>query len=97
VSLASAAAWFAEPLRRGLTTPDGVLGGNFGGYRVYQAKEGWIALAALEVHFQGVLLRALGVPSLDPVVLQDAFLTRTAVEWEAWAREHDLPLVKVHT
>jgi crotonobetainyl-CoA:carnitine CoA-transferase CaiB-like acyl-CoA transferase len=94
VSLASTAAWFAEPLRQGITTSDGVLGGNFGGYRIYQTRNGWIAVAALEAHFQQALRQALGVPTLDPAVLQEAFLTRTADEWVAWARENDVPLAR---
>jgi crotonobetainyl-CoA:carnitine CoA-transferase CaiB-like acyl-CoA transferase len=95
VSLAEAAAWFAEPLRQGLTAPGGVLGGGFGGYQVYRTAEGWIALAALEPHFQHVLADALGLSGLDPNELQQRFLTRTADEWMEWARERDLPLVKV--
>jgi alpha-methylacyl-CoA racemase len=95
VSLASAAAWFAEPLRQGLTAPDGILGGGFGGYGVYQARNGWIALAALEPHFQQALRQTLGVARLDPALLQETFLNRTADEWVVWARENDLPLVKV--
>jgi alpha-methylacyl-CoA racemase len=95
VSLSSAASWFAEPRRQGLTTPSGMLGGGFGGYRVYRTKEGWVAVAALEQHFQKALAAELGVPGLDSGAMQQIFLTRTADEWVARARERDLPLVKV--
>jgi alpha-methylacyl-CoA racemase len=95
VSLANAAKWFAEPLRQGLTKPDGTLGGNFPGYRIYQTRKGWIALAALEPHFQEGLARALGVDSLDLSRLQEIFMTRTADEWAPWARGRDLPLIRV--
>jgi crotonobetainyl-CoA:carnitine CoA-transferase CaiB-like acyl-CoA transferase len=95
VSLAQTAAWFAEPLRQGLTTPGGVLGGGFGGYQVYRTAQGWIAVAALEPHFQRALAAELGLVTLDAGQLQAKFLSRTAEQWAAWARERDLPLVQV--
>jgi crotonobetainyl-CoA:carnitine CoA-transferase CaiB-like acyl-CoA transferase len=95
VSLDQAAAWFAEPVRQGLTTPGGILGGGFGGYNVYRAAQGWVAVTALEPHFQRALANQLGVSGLDAEELQQRFLTRTAEEWVTWARERDLPLVEV--
>jgi crotonobetainyl-CoA:carnitine CoA-transferase CaiB-like acyl-CoA transferase len=95
VSLAEAAEELAAPLRHGLTTPDGVLGGAFPGYNLYRAREGWVALAALEPHFQERLRRELGSSALDRRELEQAFRTRTAAEWQAWALERDLPLVQV--
>jgi crotonobetainyl-CoA:carnitine CoA-transferase CaiB-like acyl-CoA transferase len=95
VSLAKAAQGFAEPLRRGLTTPDGIFGGARPGYNIYRAREGWIALAALEAHFWRTLAAELGLSSPDRQQLQNVFLTRTASEWEAWGLEHDLPLAAV--
>jgi crotonobetainyl-CoA:carnitine CoA-transferase CaiB-like acyl-CoA transferase len=72
-----------------------MLGGAFGGYRIYRAKDGWVAVAALEQHFQKALALEMGVPTLDPDALQQQFLTRTADEWVARARDRDLPLVKI--
>jgi crotonobetainyl-CoA:carnitine CoA-transferase CaiB-like acyl-CoA transferase len=95
VSLAEAAVEFAAPWRHGLTTPDGVLGGAFPGYRLYQAREGWVALAALEPHFWERLTRELGLTAPDREQLQHAFLAKTAAEWEAWALARDLPLLRV--
>jgi len=95
ISLAKAAECFAEPLRRGLTAPDGILGGAFPGYNLYRAREGWVALAALEPHFWRKLAAELGLPCPDSQKLQDVFLTRTALEWEAWGRARDLPLAAV--
>jgi crotonobetainyl-CoA:carnitine CoA-transferase CaiB-like acyl-CoA transferase len=95
VSLAESASWFAEPLRRGLTAPGGMLGGGFGGYRIYLTKQGWIAVAALEPQFQKALADETGVSDLDPAALQELFLTRTAAEWVRVAREKDLPLAEV--
>jgi crotonobetainyl-CoA:carnitine CoA-transferase CaiB-like acyl-CoA transferase len=97
VSLAQTAAWFAEPLRQGLTAPGGILGGGFAGYNLYRTAQGWIALAALEPHFRRVLADELGLAQLDPELLQQHFLSRTADEWLAWARQKALPLVKVLT
>jgi alpha-methylacyl-CoA racemase len=80
-------------LRHGLTTPNGTLGGAAFRYRVYSAKAGRVAVAALETHFETRLYEQLGVPpGTDP---SSRFLERTADEWEAWAREHDVPIVAV--
>jgi crotonobetainyl-CoA:carnitine CoA-transferase CaiB-like acyl-CoA transferase len=95
VSLAESASWFAEPLRRGLTVPGGMLGGGFGGYHLYRTKQGWIAVAALEPHFQKALAGVLGLDQLEPVRLQEIFLTRTASEWVSIALQKDLPLAQV--
>jgi crotonobetainyl-CoA:carnitine CoA-transferase CaiB-like acyl-CoA transferase len=95
VSLAQSAAWFAEPMRQGVTTPGGILGGGFAGYNVYETAQGWVAVAALEPHFQRALMHELGLSGLDAAELQARLLTHTADEWVTWARERDLPLVKV--
>jgi crotonobetainyl-CoA:carnitine CoA-transferase CaiB-like acyl-CoA transferase len=95
VSLAEAADDFAAPWRYRLTTAEGVLGGAYPGYGVYRAREGWVALAALEPHFWDGLMRELGLTAADRARLQETFLTRTAAEWEAWAEARDLPLVRV--
>jgi len=95
VSLARAADWFTEPLRQRLTGPGELLGGGFAGYHLYRAKEGWVALAALEPHFWRKLLTELGLAAADRQHLQEVFLTRTAREWESWGSERDLPLAAV--
>lgn len=59
VSLAEAASALAEPLRHGLTAPGGLLGGGLPFYRCYPAREGWVAVAALEPHFAQRLLAEL--------------------------------------
>jgi alpha-methylacyl-CoA racemase len=91
VALSEAARSFAGPLHWGLTAPDGVLGGGFPGYGLYRAREGHVALAALEPHFWERLLQELGVRG-DRQALEQAFETRTAEQWEEWAAERDLPL-----
>jgi crotonobetainyl-CoA:carnitine CoA-transferase CaiB-like acyl-CoA transferase len=80
-------------LRHGLTVPRGTLGGGAPRYRVYETKSGRIAVAALEPHFESRLFERLALAlDTDP---SSKFLERTAAEWEAWAREHDLPIVAV--
>jgi alpha-methylacyl-CoA racemase len=94
VSLAAVAEELAAPLRQGLTAPGGVLGGGSALYGLYRAKEGWIALAALEPRFAQRLAAELYVGA-DRASLEAAFARRTAAEWEAWARDRDLPIVAV--
>ncbi len=96
VSLADAAEQFAAPWQYGATSPDGVLGGAYPGYGLYPTRDGWIALAALEPHFWDRLIRDLGLPAPDRARLEQAFLARSAAEWEAWAVERGLPLSQVH-
>lgn len=81
------------PLRHGLTAPGGPLGGGAINYRVYDAKTGRVAVAALEPHFESRLYAQLGLPAGTD--LTSRLLERSATEWETWARDHDLPLVAV--
>lgn len=92
VALSEAAAFFAEPLRYGITKPGAHLGGGFPGYNLYPTREGWIAVAALEAHFLEKLLLELDLEEATRENLEEAFSHRTAEEWEQWARERDLPL-----
>ena len=75
VALADCARFFAEPVRRGMTTPDGWLGGARPEYHVYPASEGWIAVAALEPHFRAALARELAVDLGDRTAAAAVFLT----------------------
>jgi len=95
VSLARAAEGFAEPWRRGLTAAGGVLGGGLPGYQLYRAREGWVALAALEPHFQQKLVADLHLTCASREEFQRVFLTRTAQEWEQWGAQHDVPIAAV--
>jgi crotonobetainyl-CoA:carnitine CoA-transferase CaiB-like acyl-CoA transferase len=95
VSLSESARGFAAPIRHGLTAAGGVLGGGFPGYGLYRARDGWIALAALEPRFQAGVQRELGVSPSDADGLARVFATRTAEEWEVWAKAHDLPILPV--
>jgi hypothetical protein len=93
VGLANVIHDLAAPLRHGLTAPGGPLGGGNPAYGLYAAREGMIAVAALEPHFRARLYESLGLADgSDPTA---AFKTRTAPEWEDWARPLDLPIVAV--
>ena len=97
VPLADAAAYLAQPLSEGLTRPGALLGGGRPGYNLYAAKNGWIAVAALEPHFETRLAQSLDLPSPSASALAAAFAREDAAHWERWARERDLPLVAVRT
>jgi alpha-methylacyl-CoA racemase len=81
------------PLKHGLTGPGGLLGGKLPAYGVYAARDGRVAIAALESHFRKRLYDELDLP-LDSE-LAATFATRTAVEWEQWATSRDLPIVAI--
>jgi alpha-methylacyl-CoA racemase len=95
VALSDAAAAFAGPWEHGLTTDDGLVGGGLPAYGLYEARGGWVALAALEPHFQERLRDELGLPRLGRDELAQALRARTPAEWEAWAAERDIPLAAV--
>lgn len=80
-------------LRHGVTTPNGPLGGAIARYRLYPARVGRVAIAALEPHFATRLYQQLNLPEGSD--LSSNFRERTATEWEAWARERDLPVAAV--
>lgn len=95
VSLHECARDLAEPLKAGLTSAGGLLGGGYPLYGFYRAGDGWIAIAALEPHFAERLLSELGLKNADRAELEEVFLRRGAADWERWAAERDLPLVAV--
>ena len=93
VALSEVAAFFAEPLRYGITKPGAELGGGLPGYNLYPAREGWLAVATLEKHFWKNLLLELGLEEVTREDLAEVFSHKTAKEWEEWAQQRDLPLV----
>lgn len=95
VPLADAAEYFAAPLRHGATRAGGTLGGGLPFYGLYRASDGWLAVAALEPHFQERLLDGLGLDELTRNALASAFAERSVDEWVEWARGLDLPLAPV--
>ena len=83
----------AAPLKHGLTASGGLLGGKLPAYGIYAAKEGRVAIAALEPHFRRRLYSALALE--EGADLTEAMRARTADDWERWAKEHDLPIAAV--
>jgi alpha-methylacyl-CoA racemase len=92
VALAGCARLFAGPLRHGLTAPTGVLGGACAAYGIYPAREGWVAVAALEPQFRSALAQALGVDVENRAALASALSEKSAAEWQQWAETRGLPL-----
>ena len=95
VPLADAAAFLAQPLAQGLTRRGALLGGGLAAYNLYEARDGWIAVAALEPHFARRLAQAFGLESLTRAALAERFADETVEHWESWARALDLPIVAV--
>jgi crotonobetainyl-CoA:carnitine CoA-transferase CaiB-like acyl-CoA transferase len=95
VSLYECARDLAEPLKAGLTSAGGLLGGGYPLYGFYQASDGWVAIAALEPHFAERLLSELGLKKAGRAELERIFSQRGAAEWERWAAERDLPIAAV--
>lgn len=90
VGLYDSLAPLIAPLRHGLTGPGTMLGGAIPAYGIYETRDGRVAVAALEPHFRARLYEELELPSGSP--LASTFLIRTALEWETWALERDLPV-----
>ncbi len=95
VALSEVAEFMAEPFKNRLTGPDDLLGGSLAEYNLYQASDGWVAVAALEPHFKKGLATALDLDFKSPAALRPVFAQKTAGEWEAWAKDFDLPIVAV--
>jgi alpha-methylacyl-CoA racemase len=95
VALEDGAEAMAVPWRYGLTATDGPLGGSNPFYRLYEASDGFVALAALEGRFRERVTSELGVGEPSVEALARAFRTRPAAEWERWAEELDIPLAAV--
>lgn len=97
VPLEGAAEFFAMTVRWGLTTPGGGLGGGLPQYNVYRAKDGWVAIAALEPHFWTRFQSELGLDNPSQSEMELVFQERAAADWQSWAEEKDLPIVAVCT
>ena len=91
--LEEAARALAQPLHEGLTRRDALLGGGYAGYNLYGARDGWIAVAALEPHFAERLAKELGIEKLSVEALRKRFSAETADHWQRWAAQRDLPIV----
>ena len=95
VAMSEVAARLAAPAAHGLTSSAGVLGGGLAQYGVYETRGGWIAVAALEPAFLLRLAEGLELAEVTAAVLAARFKDRTAAEWAAWGRAHDVPMAVV--
>lgn len=95
IPIADGATRLSDARRYGLTTADGPLGGALAVYRLYETADGWIALAALEPHFQSRLRDALHAEALDMHELSARFAQHSCAYWEDLARRCDLPICAV--
>jgi alpha-methylacyl-CoA racemase len=93
VGLRDAVEALTGPLTHGLTAAGGLLGGGLPAYGVYAARDGHVAVAALEPQFRSRLYGALALPLDAPLV--EVMATRTMAEWGAFAAAHDLPIAVV--
>jgi len=93
VALVEAVTAMAEPLRYAATLPGAVLGGGRPEYNLYPARDGWVAVAALEPHFKARLETVLALTRAEDYAR--VFATRDAAEWQAWGEQMDIPVVAV--
>lgn len=94
IALSDAAKVFAEPLRHGVTGEAGWLGGGLPAYAIYPAREGWVAVAALEPQFRAALGAELEVDVDDREALARVLLQKTARDWHWWAAARAIPMVQ---
>jgi crotonobetainyl-CoA:carnitine CoA-transferase CaiB-like acyl-CoA transferase len=95
VPIAGALDFFTIPLRYDITAPGGRLAGTLPMYNLYRAREGWLAVAALEPQFWAKMQSLLGLRQNTYEELAAIFAGRTAAEWERWAVENRLPIAAV--
>lgn len=93
VPLSAAAAAMAQPLAYGCTAAGANLGGGIPEYNIYQASDGWIAVAALEPHFKQRLEKELAITT--PEEYRRVFLHKSAAAWQEWAQALDIPIAAV--
>jgi alpha-methylacyl-CoA racemase len=95
VSLAECARELSAPIAARLTVKGNVLGGGSPFYGLYHASDGWIAIAALEPRFAEKLLLEFNLRVADHSEFVRIFRQRSALAWESWAAERDIPIVAV--
>jgi crotonobetainyl-CoA:carnitine CoA-transferase CaiB-like acyl-CoA transferase len=97
VALAEAAATMADPLRFNLTDPGGLLGGRTPEYNIYQTKDGWVAIAALEPRFKKRFDDFVGYDLETKEQYSEEFKMKTAAEWQQIGDALDIPITKIQT
>ena len=98
VALSSAASYLALPRDWRLTTPGAAVGGGHAGYKIYNCKNGRVAVAALEPHFAARLCAAVGLDesNMNLPATQQAIaawiLGKTRAQLDKLAIDKDIPL-----
>ncbi|MDA2928637.1 CoA transferase [Acidobacteria bacterium AH-259-O06] len=102
VSLQESAAALGKPIRHGLTSLQGALGGGSARYSLYATQDGWAALAALEERLWQHFLQTIDRPDLlnksnkkVRAELEKLFRQRPTRYWADLARRLNLPLEAV--
>lgn len=94
--LEAAAQKLSDPLKWGATGKGALLGGGTPFYQVYEAREGRVAVACLEPHFQQRLCQELGLgPKASYDELAKIFAQDSAHAWQSWATQKELPMIKI--
>jgi alpha-methylacyl-CoA racemase len=81
-------------IRYGLTGSGTILGGGLPLYGIYESTDGYLALGAIENHFETRVREALGA-ELTHATLQNAFAAHDTDYWAALADRLDIPLTPV--
>jgi crotonobetainyl-CoA:carnitine CoA-transferase CaiB-like acyl-CoA transferase len=92
VPIAGALDFYTIPLRYEITSPGGRLAGTLPMYNLYPAREGWVAVAALEPQFWAKMQQLMNLKEGTYEELAGIFASRTAEEWERWAEDNRLPI-----
>jgi len=94
VSLAEVVQELSLPKEFQLTGAGQWLGGGLPHYNLYQTRNGWIALAALEDKFWSNLISVLDLSGnrITKEVLEAVFILKETDHWLALAEEYDLPI-----
>ncbi len=96
VALGDALQIFSGPIRHKLAGGKStLLGGAVPEYNLYEASDGWVAVAALEPHLKNRLEEESGVAPLKADALKKFFKTKPALHWEEWGRKKEIPVSKV--
>ncbi len=81
------------PLRHGLTTKTGILGGNNIWYNIYPTKSGNVAFCPMEPHLRELFQSHFPeIENWDEETITLLMKKKTASEWEIWAQQNHLPI-----
>lgn len=97
ISLAEVVGELSSPMEFHLTRAGELLGGGLPHYNLYETRDGWIALAALEDKFWNSLISVLDLSGkqITKEVLEAVFILEKTDHWLTLAEEYDLPISEV--